>query len=856
MSSPDDDRTPTRTATARESDQDPGHATSVPHPATPAGPDGSPRASGSRIGRYVLREPLGRGGMGLVYRAHDPDLHREVAIKVVHARPGRRGSEERLLAEARAMARLRHPCVVPIFDVGTLDGGIYLVMPLVGGGTLRDWLGASVRPWREVVDRFLSAGRGLAAAHAVGLVHRDFKPHNVLLEEDGTVMVGDFGLVVADPGEPGAGVMAAGVTSVAGTPAYMAPEQAAGDVVDARADQYSFCVALWEGLTGRRPTDDETRPRTGPPAPSLRLGVGAKDLDTTRWLFEVLTRGLSFQPARRWPSMDALLGELTSRIAARRAEGTGSPSRRWLWLPGTAAVAATAAVAFALLAEDGRSVGVLGSEPTPVTVSGPRTLTALGRCATDPVFSDDRTVVFGVPGREGLALHAIGVDGTLLRQISAPSESVSRALPGTRPGEIGFLLGGANDRDAPTLAIVDLYTGARRQHPAAELTRLLDPDGAMRIEGPSPTDATARLGWLAFHAGTQRMAAIPVGGGPVCHRLLPDGEQRCTGRSVPMQLPSFGADGATVYTGDADGVWALDVVTGEQRRVVEVDAAGGVAVSPDGRHLVHAGCVERASITDLSTAPETLLAEDDRVTAVAVRRGGELAWVRQGRDGRELVVRDAVEQRVIAYAGGDVVAFAPSVHGSSLRAAITLQGPVPGLTIESLDSDTSLRISDRPGDRNPMWLDEHTLAFERVGLDGARRVHLVRLGNPIRVDEGRPMRALASNPATHELLVLDGSDALSWWDPATDRRRPQRLAGPGVRFASVSPSGRWLVVQTGAAGETVWRAALPDGAFEQVYRETRGRTLGQVVVRDDGHLLAAPSERRGELIIRDVAGGW
>lgn len=150
---------------------------------------------GTKVGRYEVGEIIGAGGMGVVYRAHDPELKRDVAIKVVASKGER--NQKRLLSEGRAMAKLSHPNVVPVFDVGVIEGGIYVVMPYIGGGTLHDWIHAQVRAWPEVLDRFVPAGRGLAAAHAAGLVHRDFKPRNVLLDGE-DVVVADFGLVASD----------------------------------------------------------------------------------------------------------------------------------------------------------------------------------------------------------------------------------------------------------------------------------------------------------------------------------------------------------------------------------------------------------------------------------------------------------------------------------------------------------------------------------------------------------------------------------------------------------------------------------------------------------------------------------
>ncbi|MCB9561907.1 MAG: serine/threonine protein kinase [Kofleriaceae bacterium] len=223
---------------------------------------------GTRVDRYEIVAWLGAGGMGVVYEAFDPELRRRVALKLVRAiRPGATW-EARLLREAQAMAQLSHPAVVPVFDVGSYDGGVFVAMELVDGGTLKGWLQAERRSWRAALTTLIAAGRGLAAAHAAGLVHRDFKPDNVLVGKDGRVRVTDFGLARiaaadTDGDDGGADVdrarPAAGVADVlsrpgaiAGTPAYMAPETAAG-VADARSDQFAFCVTLYEALYGERP---------------------------------------------------------------------------------------------------------------------------------------------------------------------------------------------------------------------------------------------------------------------------------------------------------------------------------------------------------------------------------------------------------------------------------------------------------------------------------------------------------------------------------------------------------------------------------------------------------------------------
>jgi serine/threonine protein kinase len=230
-------------------------------PADDAG-DGEVRA-GERIDRFVLTRRLGHGAMGEVWAARDQELEREVALKLLRLRGEVLGTEAsaRLRREAQAMARLNHPNVVAIYELGADRGRVFCAMELVDGTTLRRWL-AAPRSWREVVRVAAAAGRGIAAAHAVGLVHRDIKPENVLIAADGSALISDFGLAkLADlgldayervRGDTAAGEMTA-TGAMVGTPVYMAPEQLAGAPADARSDQFAYCVTVYEALFGHRP---------------------------------------------------------------------------------------------------------------------------------------------------------------------------------------------------------------------------------------------------------------------------------------------------------------------------------------------------------------------------------------------------------------------------------------------------------------------------------------------------------------------------------------------------------------------------------------------------------------------------
>ena len=287
---------------------------------------------GNTISRYVVLEEIGVGGMGRVLRAYDPRLQREVAVKVLRANALSEEASQRLINEARAMAKVSHPNVVQVYDVETLDDGqIVLVMQFVLGDTLRSWV-KETYPWREVVDTLVAAGRGLAAAHAAGLLHRDFKPANVLLSQTGRVKVTDFGLA-----KPSSSTLSMGsgeylpVTStepkretqteagvVLGTPRYMAPEQHTGRELTSAADQYAFCVTLWEALCGTPPFSGKgmsKRKHEGPPPWTGR--------EVPRFVVDAVLRGLSADPEERWPSMEALLERLVSDPAKRRNKVLG-----------------------------------------------------------------------------------------------------------------------------------------------------------------------------------------------------------------------------------------------------------------------------------------------------------------------------------------------------------------------------------------------------------------------------------------------------------------------------------------------------------------------------------------------------
>jgi tetratricopeptide (TPR) repeat protein len=312
---------------------------------------------GMEFGRYKIVHRVGSGGMGTVYSALDPTLDRTVALKVLHDKVESADAEQRLLREAQAMARLSHPNVVTVHDAGMKDGRPYVAMEFVEGYDLRTWLRREKREWREIIDQFVAAGDGLAAAHAAGLIHRDFKPGNVMVGSDGRVRVTDFGLAraadAADWEAPGTSPASLAMPvadaessspletpltqagTVLGTPAYMAPEQALEGRADHRSDQYAFCVSLYVALFGMHPLGEfsnlpefiaqlETNDVRPPPA----------DHQIPARIVTAIMRGLSRSPEDRFPDMEALLDTLRFDPAQRRKR----------WLVAGVGIAAAAAV--------------------------------------------------------------------------------------------------------------------------------------------------------------------------------------------------------------------------------------------------------------------------------------------------------------------------------------------------------------------------------------------------------------------------------------------------------------------------------------------------------------------------------
>jgi serine/threonine-protein kinase len=362
------------------------------------------------LGRYRIDTVLGSGGMGIVYRGFDPQLARPVAIKVVRRAGEDTQGRARLVREAQALARLSHPNVCHVYDVGTEDDEVWLAMELIDGVQLRTWA-SDGHSRNEVITALLGAAEGIAAAHNAGLVHRDIKPENVLVTRDDRPIVTDFGLArnedVVNPNAPTAysdpNLTATG--AIAGTPAYLAPEQLLGDPIDARVDQFAWAVMAWELLTGARPFPVVFAVRVE----AVRAGL-AQPAGMPKPLYAALSRAMSASPADRFPSMRELIDAVKATPAATDAPVSDRARNNIFMVGGAAGVLAIAAAAFVLWPRH--------HEPAPATTPAPIVAVVPADAAASPRAVD---------AQDQLAVAA-PIDAALAAP-PAPAVAVERPRP-------------------------------------------------------------------------------------------------------------------------------------------------------------------------------------------------------------------------------------------------------------------------------------------------------------------------------------------------------------------------------------------------------------------------------------------
>jgi predicted Ser/Thr protein kinase len=739
----------------------------------PDAPGAFARASqpevGGTLGRFRIERTLGEGGMGVVYLAFDPVLERHIALKVLREERVATDARPRLLREARALAQLAHPNVVTVHEVGFASGRDYVAMELVDGQTVAAWLAERARTPAEILDVFVAAGRGLAAAHAAGLVHRDFKPNNVLRARGGRVVVTDFGLArgadaraeeASDPATPEVRPSLREFTATGqhvGTPAYMAPEQWGDGTIGPAADQFAFCVALWEALTGQRPfrSDDGA--------------AAAAELDASRlprWIRPLLVRGLAAAPADRWPSLEALL----ARLAVRR--------RRPLVL-GLSGLALTTITLGAY--------GVFGGHGREPAAGAACELAALPA----PVGE-----LPGKPAVAQLLAHAAAeLHTTALRACGLP--------PAYRRGAIACL-----DRVVPRLDLVRRAAAgvAGDVVPDAVALWLVEPALCLR---PAPPHLT-----LAGNAETQSAVAIALRAVAHHDTAIASRDSLPASSAAESRRGSIAADAITLSERAADpcaraiaGVTALDISS---------DDAAAATTRPKNTTL-QAMIASRASATTLAgdrCADDAIRA----VLAIAVARGDLERGGSEDRSDEQMAVVSAAVARVPQ----DLLVASEWVLDAAVREQHDRIGEALALTGRAIDRFASRGFARAAADAESLRLH---LYLRRATPDDVRAMRREIAAFRSHAADPAHLADVDRADAFARLLLGDVAGARTAlrevWTRTDRTAGPQRIAGRVVDRAGHPVAGATVY-----AGPLLVAAGAGDGILPGVPADVSAVTTG------------------------------
>jgi serine/threonine protein kinase len=793
---------------------------------------------GQRVGRYELRKLMGIGGMGMVYAAHDPELDRDVAIKLLRADIDNEASllRARMLREAQAMARLKHPNVISVYDVGLHGSQVFVAMELIDGQTLREWLDADRRPWREVLRVLREAGQGLAAAHEVGIVHRDFKPDNIMIDRDGSARVLDFGLArsianapyTAAESSPSALMTSlTGSAGFVGTPAYMAPEQLACEKTDARTDQFSFCVVLYQSLTG-------VRPFTGATPQALLTAIREGRRDTAResqipsWIRPIIIRGLRANPDERFASMAELLAELERDPVARQR-------RRSLALAALLTTVALSAAGIVLFRAHVRSAWRPELHGLP----------AYQENSNDLAFSPDGTRIAFDSTRDGsYRVYVAKPDGSDARPVTPQALSAhhpswshdGRALL-FRSGFGGVWrvdLGSGTIEKVDARALRVLECGARsiiRREAdgfgSAELV-IRDAEGKERplLEGldnaatPHAMTCDRRGERIVYvsEQGDYRLWQLSLS----AHELRLLTPQPFAAKRDPFVR--FSADDSSVlYSRTVDqrtNLWELPLDGGSAMRFTFDEGADvDPAPSPDGRQLIF----------DIDSYALALFARDiesgqqrrvtmrlDLINRLAITPDGRTAITSSERDGQSLITAvplDGSQSERVLGAGsqstlspdGRIVFYVVQSHGTTQLVATPVSGGFPRILAE-VPFPVKYLASGGDG-----WLH-----LTLVTPKSAEAWRAPMTGGAAEREAPAPWMLVLPAPHGSWRLARRTRDELQLFAPGAPLDHPtaELSAGP---FAWSQDGASFLFM---AIDGTVWRYSIPTGRKQPLFRGT------------------------------------
>ncbi|HEX8793094.1 MAG TPA: protein kinase [Polyangiaceae bacterium] len=834
-----------------------------------------------RLGHFRIEACIGRGGLGIVYRARDQKLRRHVALKVLAETS--ESATARLLEEARAAASLMHPSIAAIHDVQQHRGVTFIVMELVEGTTLRE----EIQQRRIPIDAALRYAReiaaGLARAHDSGIIHRDLKPENVMVTPDGGIKILDFGLAREAPEAPPDSSDLTR-TGIAGTPGYMAPEQAVGHRVDARADVFSFGVVLWEMLSGRRPTD-----RDGRVASTDLLAEGVPGVSPE--LARFVERCLNPSRSARFTDAAMLLEEFSSiEPPGRRV----SAARRLPFPMQLVAFGALAAVVLGFGMRDGGQPPVAsasdapapplapsGAAPALTLTSAPEPLTTVGTCSDFPVFADDGSIAYARHEEHGVALHRLDPDSGEDTELTDAAGISTRPAAGA-PGSIVYLFQERAEAEGTEVREVSLRGG-----PPSTLVRGSDPafvastgallylqaDGrtvrsrmagesdVLLYDSPSSTIFDSLVvspsgRWLA----TGRATAVPRPGAFLCFGSATSGDAGLdctTAGSMTSRRPAFGPRDRSLYFARDAAIVRFDVDSHAVTSVPVTPAPTTLAIAPDGTSAVFSSCRRVFDAfrvaADGRLDPLPIGAEQAGLLNVGPR--GELAFpvARAGRFALGVVDAGASDVRVLTGAEQSVVEMAFSPDGRRLAFHDATEG-TGGIFVVDADGATQpTRLTADADDNLPSWLDAERVLYMRAekGLPFGRIYVVSAAGGEPRPLGRLPGVALGAVPSRRTVLLGVRS-------PRGDRIVEATLDGkmhdvalrgtpPELHWdvaTAASPSGRYV---TWFDGGEAWKADLEAGTASPVPFTWPSGEADSIQPDDQGRVVVAFRRSAGQL---------